>query len=213
MTTTPHKPDEPHDDPQDFSDSDRQWFDRLSGKLVATDDEAALREADALRLALAAERAAAQADPAIAAANAPGEQERRWQELQFRLRREGLLDKPGPSRRTVWQVSAALVATVVMAVVLVPLISGEKAIYDEPPTMRGGFVEVRRQDAQPRQAAEALAARLEASGVPARLYQLGRTFIVDVELPADADDAALAAMTQAGLAAKAGITRVEIAPK
>ncbi len=203
-----------NDDPQDFSDSDRQWFDRLSGKLTAADDKAALREADALRLALATERKAAQADPAIAAANSPEEQERRWQELQFRLKREGLLDKPGPSRRTVWQATAALVAIVVMAVVLVPRMGGDgDPIYDEPPTMRGGFVLVRRQDANPRQAAEALAASLKAGGVQPRLYQLGKTFTVDVELLPDADEAALAAVERAGLVAKVGITRVEIAPK
>lgn len=202
-----------NDDPKDFSDSDQQWFDRLSGRLVVASDEAALREADALRLALAAERAAAEADPEIAAANAPEQQERRWQQLQFRLKREGLLDAPTPSRRRFWQATAALAATVVMAVLLVPRTGDEGPFYDEPPTMRGDFTLVKRQDARPRQAAEALAAGLKAGGLEPRQYQLGKTFTVDVELPPDAGEAAGAAFKQAGLDTKTGITRVEIAPK
>ena len=201
-----------NDDPQDFSDSDQQWFDRLSGKLVVTSDEAALREADALRLALATERAAADADPEIAAANAPQEQERRWQQLQFRLKRDGLLDQPAPSRRRFWQATAALAATVVMVVLLVPRTGDDGPFYDEPPTMRGDFTLVKRQDAKPRQAAEALASSLKAGGLQPRQYQLGKVFTVDVELTPDADAVALAAFKQAGLEAKAGITRVEIAP-
>ena len=201
------------DDPQEFSDSDQQWFDRLSGKLVAAKDEAALREADALRLALATERAAAAIDPEIAAANAPDEQERRWQQLQFRLKREGLLEKPAPSRRRFWQASVAVAATVVMAVVLFPRTGDEGPFFDEPPTMRGDFTLVKRQDAKPRQAADALASGLKAAGLQPRQYQLGDTFTVDVELLPDASEAALAAFKQAGLDAKAGITRVEISPK
>ncbi|KNZ32626.1 MAG: hypothetical protein AD742_10380 [Methylibium sp. NZG] len=207
--TTPGK----DDDTPEFSDSDQQWFDRLSGKLVVAKDEAALREADALRLALATERAAAATDPEIAAANAPDEQERRWQELQFRLKREGLLEQTAPSRRRFWQASVAVAATVVMAVVLFPRIGDDGPFYDEPPTMRGDFTLVKRQDAKPRQAADALATGLQAGGLQPRQYQLGNTFTVDVELLPDAGEAALAAFKQAGLAAKAGITRVEISPK
>jgi len=201
------------DDPQEFSDSDQQWFDRLSGKLVIAKDEAALREADALRMALAAERAAAAADPEIAAANAPDEQERRWQQLQFRLKREGLLDKPAPPRRRVWQAGAAIAASVVLAVLVVPRMGDPGPVFDEPPTMRGDFTLVKRLDAKPRQAADALATALKAGGLQPRQYQLRQTFTVDVELLPDAEETALAAFKRAGLDAKPGITRVEIAPK
>ena len=201
------------DDPQAFSDSDQQWFDRLSGRPVVASDAAALREADALRTALAAERAAAESDPEIAAANGPQEQERRWQQLQFRLKREGLLDRPAQSRRRIWQAGAAIAATVVLAVLIFPRAGDQGPFYDEPPTMRGEFTEVKRQDAEPRKAAEALAATLKAAGLQPRLYQRDKTFSVDVEWLPDAGDAALAAFRQAGLEARPGITRVEIAPK
>jgi hypothetical protein len=201
------------DDLQEFSDSDQQWFDRLSGKLTVAKDEAALREADALRMALAAERVAAAADPKIAAANAPEEQERRWQQLQFRLKREGLLDKPAPLRRRVWQAGVAIAASVVLAVLVVPRIGDPEPIFDEPPTLRGGVTLVKRLDAKPRQAAEALVAALKAGGLQPRQYQLRQIFTVDVEMPSDAEEAALAAFKRAGLDGKPGMTRVEIAPE
>ncbi len=200
------------DDTPQFSDSDQQWFDRLGGKLVDVKDGAALREADALRRALATERAAAEADPTIAAATTAEEEERQWQRLQFRLKREGLLDAPARSRRRFWQGTAALAAAVLVAVLLVPRIASDEIYYDEPPTMRGEFILVKRQDAKPRQAADALASSLKAGDLMPRQYQLGKTFIVDVELLPDSGEAALAAFRQAGLDAKMGITRVEITP-
>jgi hypothetical protein len=201
-----------NDDQPEFSDSDQQWFDRLSGKPAVVKDAAALREADALQLALAKERGAAAADAEIAAANAPEAQERRWQQLQFRLKREGLTDKPAPSRRRFWQATAAVAATVAMAVLLFPRSGDDGPFYDEPPTMRGEFTLVKRQHAQPRQAADTLAASLKAAGLQPRQYQLGKVFTVDVELLPDSGEAALAAFKQAGLDAKTGITRIEIAP-
>jgi hypothetical protein len=203
-----------HDDgSQGFSDSDQQWFNRLSGKPEVAKDAAALREADALRMALASERAAAESDPEIASANAPDEQERRWHQLQFRLRRERLLDEPTPPRRRLWQAGLAMAASVVLAVLVLPHFGEQGPFFGEPPTMRGDFTLVKRLDAQPKQAADTLAATLKAAGLKPRQYQLGRTFSVDVELMPDAEEAALAAIKQAGLDTKPGITRVEFAPK
>ena len=199
-----------NDEAQGFSDSDQAWFDRLSGKPVSAEHAGAMREADALRRALTAERSAA--DAQAGAEDSAEEQERQWQRLQFRLRREGLLDKAAPSRRRFWPAAAAMAATVVLAVLVFPR-GGHDADFDEPPTPKGDFFEVKRQDAEPRKAAAALAANLAAAGLRPRQYQRGRTFIVDVELLPDADDAARAAFGQAGLEARPGITRVEFEPR
>lgn len=199
----------------DFSDSDQQWFDRLSGRPVdAGADPQALREADALRRALDLGQQRADADPRIAAALAPPARARRRQQLQFRLRQEGLLQTRPPWQRRWLPAGAAIAASITLATLLVPrLMDGDGRLYDEPPTMRGEVEAVRRSDAQPKQAAEALAATLRAGGLQPRIYQRQKTFTVDVDLAPDAPDAALAAMRQAGLVVRPGLTRVVVEPR
>ncbi len=206
--------DDDHPDAE-FSDSDQQWFDRLSGKPVhAGADPQALREADALRRALDLDQQRADADPRIAAALTPEARARRRQQLQFRLRQEGLLQARRPWQRRWLPAGAAIAASIALAALLVPrLLDGDGRLYDEPPTMRGEADTVRRSDAHPKQAAEALAATLRAGDLQPRIYQRQKTFTVDVDLAPDAADTALAAMRQAGLVARPGLTRVEFDPR
>jgi hypothetical protein len=198
---------------KDFSDSDQQWFDRLGGKLTAATDESALREADALRRALAAEQSAAARDAEIAAANTAEEGERQWQRLQFRLKQEGMLKAPPPSRRRFWQVTAGLAAAMLVAVLVIPPPAGDEPALDEPPTLRGAFTLVKRHEIDPRMSTEVLAAELKTAGLRPRQYRRGRTYFIDVELPTDANDQAISGFKRAGLDPKPGITRIEVSPR
>ena len=197
--------------PDGFSDSDQAWFEALQGApLSATHPEASI-EGEALRRALELDRLAAEADPRIAAALAPAERERRRQQMHARLRRIAPTEAR-PERRRWAFAGMALAAAVVAGVVLVPIFEGDADI-GEPPTMRGEAQLLSRVDARPRQAAKALTAALRAAGLQPGLYRRGKVYIVDVDVPFDADDGVLAALRRAGIETGVGFTRIEIAPR
>lgn len=209
------------------AESDRQWSARLRGDPGPVTDAAAAREADALRLALQLERARAEEDPALADALSEEEEERHWQRLQFRLRREGLADhfaepKGGAAHwlRRRWVPASALAAAALAGVaVLVAVQIAEPVVYPEPDVLRGDAVTELRHNpaapAKPRQAAEAFAAALRSAGLKVALAQRGRTFYVDVALEGAEVEAARAAFAAAGLAApaRAGLVRVAFEPR
>jgi hypothetical protein len=197
----------------DFSDSDQVWLDRLSAGSAPRQApaNAAEREADALRRAIALDRRAEAADPVIAAATSDEARERRWQQLQFRLRREALTT----TRRT-WLMRAGFggaLAAGLLAAVLLAQRFGDSAYYDEPPTMRGEIEAVRVRHAQPRQAAEALAGVLRATGQPVLLHQDGKIFGIDTDVTSESPAAALDALMAFGAKARPGTVRIEFAPR
>ena len=167
-----------------FSDSDQAWWDRLtdadSAPAATEAGRRAQREADGLRRALALEREAALADPRIAEATSAAAREQRWQQLQFRLRREGL----AAARRPAWHwqagVGGALAASVLVGVLWVQQPWQEAVIYDEGPVWRGELDQLRLPADRPRQAAEQLAAELRQAGQAAALHQQRKVFSVDV---------------------------------
>lgn len=193
--------------PDGFSDSDQQWFDRLSGKPGPFDETPAVREADALRMALDAERARLSQDAARPIDDEV--QARDWERLQFALAREGLLQR---RRRWPWQALGGVAAALLLAVVLLPWWSGrDDPFYPEPPVLRGGPPVQRLVSADPRQAAERLAADLRQAGLAPGLFQQDRDFVVDLVLRPDQLAAAAPALRPLGLAPASGLTRIVFA--
>lgn len=189
-----------------FSDSDQQWFDRLSGKPVVVTDPEALREADALRLALEMEHEAAESGAPQDAA----ELQRQWEQLQFRARREGLLDRPASPWRERRTILVGLAAAVVLSAVLVPVWQGSGDDYDAPPVMRGEHVLRELRVADPKGAAEGFATALRDAGLKPGLYRRDKTYVVDVDLKPDQLGAAAPAFARLALQPAAGTTRVEL---
>lgn len=198
----------------DFTDSDQAWWDHLTGRPAAAPaserTQAAALEAEALRVALQPPRRAPRSEAEIAAATSDGARAQRWQQLQFRLRREGLLNT---ERR--WYrrpaLGLAVAASLVGALVLVRP-PAEEPIYDEPATLRGEQEQLLLADAQPRQAAERLAASLRAAGVPAVLHQNGKVFGVDTVLTPASAPAAVQALHALGVKTSQGAVRVAFEP-
>lgn len=214
------QPPPPGEGEEAFSEADQQWFDRLTGKTPASADSAASREADVLRRVFELEAADADADPGLAAALSPEEHRRRWEQLQFRLRREqagaargswlghrvpGILSWKGAGA------SVALAAGIVLTVVVVDRQTGDVRYYDEPPAMRGALQVVRLHDSDPRHAAEALAKALQSAGVDATVHQSAQTFSVDVMVASDTPAAALDLLLRIGAATQPGLDRIEYA--
>jgi len=197
--------------PAAFSDSDQAWFDRLSRGPQGAPAGRAEREADALNRALVRDEAAMQADPAIAEATTDAAREQRWQQLQFRLRREQAQQQRSPWLRRGG--FAAMAASLLLAVVVIQRMPDDKLYYDEPPTMRGDVELLRLSDAQPRQAAEALAQALRDAGLPAALHQNGKVFSVDAVVAADTPEAALQLLKAKGSQGTPGPKRLEFAPR
>ena len=205
MTATP-----PPTGASEFSDSDQQWFDRLSGKVTGVTHASAVHEADVLRDVLAAERDQADVDPALDESLSPQAQERSWQQVQFRLRQE-----QAKRQRSSWLrragVGTALAAGVLVAVVVLQS-PREATYYDEPPTFRGELDVTRLVSDQPRQAAEALAQALSHAGLAAAPHQRGKVFSVDAVVATDTPVAALELLRRNGVKAGLGNKRVEFAP-
>jgi hypothetical protein len=200
-----------NDKPEPFSDSDQAWFDRLRQGAGGAAQNQAEREADVLQHALKRDREAMQADPAIAEATSEAARQHRWQQLQFRLRRAEVAQLRWWQRPNSW--AWALAASVFVSVVLVRPLSVEAPIYDEPPTLRGGELELHQVTvADPRRAAETLANELKQAGQPAALHQRKKVFTVDVPVAADTPVSALTILRRTGAKAANGITRIEYAP-
>lgn len=192
--------------PDEFSDSDQQWFDRLSGKPVAEKDASAVREADALRLALERERHRLAGDTAGGAEDEAVARD--WERLQSTLDRQGLLH---PRRRSPWTWPAVggLAAALVLSAVLVPLWTGlGSAVYPEPPVLRGGPPVRQVATANARRSAESFAQALQQAGLAPVLYQQDKNFLVDIPLLSDQLEAATPAFMRHGLTPSTGLNRV-----
>jgi hypothetical protein len=180
--TTPNTPNQ-----QDsFSDSDAQWFARLTGSDAPGDDAQAAAEADAMRRAFAVERERIEQDARLREPIDGNEHAAALQRLLFRLRRERLLETRA-SRWRRWVPAAGLaVAATLVFFAIGPLQRDDvRVYYDEPPTLRGAIRIVNKTDNRPRQAAEAFAAALRTAGIPASIYQSGMVFSVDANVPAE----------------------------
>ena len=197
---------QPNTPPDGFSDSDQQWFDRLSGKAAINEDASAVHEADALRLALDQEHqrltkeAEAGADDEVLAHD--------WERLQFALKREGLLQ---PRRRNnwTWRALGGLAAAVLLSAVLVPLWSSlDRAVYPEPPVLRGGSPLRQVASDTPRESAERFAQALQQAGLAPALYQQGKSFVVDSALEPGQMELATPAFVRLGLSPAQGLNRV-----
>jgi hypothetical protein len=221
-------------DKQEFSDSDRQWFDALSGKAVDPESKAA-REGFAMRVALEQRRleqqrreaAATEADEAAARA--------RLEKLRQRARAEGLFEPsaaaperaPAPApppptpapgnviefpwwrrqRRTVFALAASVLLGTVVVTQLV-----QRPDYEAPPQMLGTGSVQKVLAPAPRRAAERLAEQLRQAGLRPGIYQRGKTYIVDITLMAAELAAAAPAFATLGLEPAAGFNRVEFGP-
>jgi hypothetical protein len=193
-----------------FSDSDQQWFDRLSGKPGLVSDAQAVHEADALKLALELEQDAAEADPELTAAISKDALQHQWEQLQFRAKREGLLRTPQTRWRQRWPAMAGLAAVVALSAVLLPMLNRDNdTAYDPPPVMRGEYVTRQARVSQPVKAAEAFAAALRGAGLKPGIYRRDKTFVVDVDLTPEQLAAAAPAFKLLKFEPTPGFTRVE----
>lgn len=214
--------------PPEFSDSDLQWYAALSGQAPPQGSPAS-REGLALRAALELRRQEIEADPALAAATSDEAMRQQAQRLRERIAREGIFDRappaepaapvPPPAASNVvefpwWRRRGALLAmaaSALVAVVLVQQITSQPD-YPPPPAMMGADGLRQLRAAQPRQAAERLAAQLRQAGLRPGLYQRGSSYLVDVNLLAAELPAAEPAFAALGLKPAVGFNRVEIGP-
>jgi hypothetical protein len=216
----------------EFTDSDRAWFDALTGKPTLAGKEAAAREGHALRAALEQRRIEVAASPELDAATSDAAMREQLQRLRERVRAEGVFDtaveertaRPtgsplAPPRDNViefpwWRrrkVIVGLAASLLMAALLVRQI-GDQADYPSPNEMLGRDGLQQLQAPQPKQSAEQFAERLRVAGLRPGLYQRGKTYIVDITLLASELPVAGPAFASLGLKPAAGFNRVEISP-
>lgn len=194
-----------------LGESDRQWFDRLRGQPGLANDADAIAEADALTLALVSEREAQQSDAELQAACTDEALQQQWEQLQFRARREGLLAAV-PSRTLRWVPAlAGLAAAVALVGVLLPLSSVDDDGFDgPPPVLRGEVQTLRKQLPEPARQARALADALTAAGFRPGLYRRGKTYVIDVDIPAPRLPEARPAFAPLALDPAAGLVRIEL---
>jgi hypothetical protein len=197
---------------QGFSDSDQQWFDRLAGKPGPHSDERAVREADALKLALELEHERLEREGAAAAQDEEA-LERDWARLQAALEREGALQKQRRARWT-WLALGGVAATVVLSAGLLRLWhDASDPAYGAPPVLRGTYPVRQMTTSAPREAAERFAGDLRRAGLAAAQYQHDKTFVVDVNLLPEQIEAARPAFARLDQAPTLGLTRVIFAPR
>lgn len=202
-------------DPSDpgFSESDRQWFDRLRGKPGVVTDAQAIAEADALKLALQMEQEAELADADLQASTSDEALQRQWEQLQFKARREGLLGASAPRRRRLLPALGAVAAAITLAAVLIPLLPpsvDDTGIDGPPPVLRGEVQLLRKTLPDPAGQARALAGELREAGFRPGLYRRGKTYVVDVDIPAARMAEALSGFRKLSLEPKPGLVRVEL---
>lgn len=212
-------------EPDDFSDSDREWYDRLGPGPHPPARTPAEHEGDALRQAVRAADAELLARPEVQAALGDEARRARLQEVKARLVRQ---ETPAPAApggwqrlrawiddlrpRRPWPAVAALALAVVAGTVIVPVWMNER-VYDLPGELRGAD-DVRRLAVEhPRRAADAFADELARAGLEPGRFQRGKTFIVDVDVEPPQLPAATPAFTRVGLEPRLGFTRVEFAPR
>jgi hypothetical protein len=224
-------------DTDQFSSSDQQWFDRLSGKLTQVGDPQALAEADLLRGAILREHAESTAPEMADNKGGGGDlvgqktpstsvDQAGVERLMFALRREGLLpkaDAPGQDNKRPgdklaksalprWMIPSALAASVLVGFfALQALQLGQWAVqYDEPPTMRGHVQEISLRDKTPKAKAEDIVGKLKEAGLTARIYQKREQFVVDTDLIPDKLESASKVLAELGIAPKVGQVRITV---
>lgn len=187
---------------------DQAWLDALAGKPESGSDSPAEREARLLRATIHAQQQSASAPP--------DEVERGLEQLLFRLRQEGLLDKAKKSPRH-WPNGAwmAIAATVVIAVAVSALWPGMESGLsptDEIGQMRGGKVQIIRAS-KPDNEAQQLRSELEKLGTRVETRQAGPVWVVKAQVPVQkmAEARLIAAQHGFGLPDD-GMLRLEVRP-
>jgi len=222
-------------DPEDFSDSDQEWFDRLGPAPRPPAQTPAQREGDALKQAMRIADAKLAQRPDIRNALSDEARQRRFQRIQASLADpEPVVAPPAQPPRPAapspgawsrlrqwlegsllgprWPAAGALALAVALGTVIVPVWMNDH-IYERPEQLKGAD-DVRQVDAErPRQAAEAFAAELVRAGLKPGLYQRGKTFVVDIDVDRAQLPAASPAFARIGVEPRLGFTRVEFDPR
>lgn len=162
----------------DMDKDDQDWLDALAGKPESGSDSPAEREARLLRATIHAQQQSASAPP--------DEVERGLEQLLFRLRQEGLLDK-AKKPRWHWPDGAwmAIAATVVITVAISTLWPGMEnglAPKDEIGQMRGGKAQIIHAS-DPDNQARQLRSELEKLGAHVETRQVGPVWVIKAQVP------------------------------
>jgi len=194
----------PADDGRDDASLDA-WLGELRGGKDKTpaSDAAANWDAAAVRrhVAAEAERDRSRADE---------EAENRLQSLLFAMRREGLLEKKTRPR---FYIPLAIAASVLAGLLLIRPMLEPSTEFDEPPELRGAANVVLMEAADPKDRAKAIAAQLGKYDLAPRIYQEGRTYVVDVMVPPEVGEPLAAELKALGVAGGSGYVRLTIVPK
>jgi len=164
---------------------DLNWFDTLAGRKAANTDPATVKEAEAIRRALLAQKPDEVTDFDVDA----GEQK-----LLFRMRREGLAVAP---KRNSWQIygAFAIAASMVLTVGIVVLQAPD---MEDVPVYRGmGAQTINSADTA--KLSEVLANELEGLGVKAKVTKFGTTFTINADWPAKPNAKQLAFLKRHGI--------------
>lgn len=210
----------------EFSDSDRAWYAALSGEKGGDPESPATREGQALRFALEQRVQELAAQPELAAATSEEAMQRQLQQLQLRMEKERVFERPAapdanpapaPASNVVafpwWRrrvALAGLAAAVMLSVVVVHQIESQ-AEFPLPNETFGTDGLQRLRVPKPRDTAVQLAAQLKQAGLRPGVYQRGKTYFVDVTLMASELPAAEPAFAGVKLKPLVGFNRVEMA--
>jgi hypothetical protein len=188
----PHPPLPPDDD----ADLDR-WLDQLAGRRPADAHIQALRQA-------MVQQARAQQDQRLGPLASDEAEAHALQRLQFRLRRQGLLNPP--RRAWAWR-ALPLAAAAALAIVVgtsfyrdAGLLPGLEPRLSEPPQYRGSVPDILLPGPQPLQRAQQAAVALRPVAQDPVLYLHDGRAVLDFELPADRLAEAQALLTDRSLA-------------
>jgi hypothetical protein len=189
-------------------DDDRAWLDALAGRPPTGINRPLENEALVVRRALLEEERAEQR-----AIPSGGEDEARGlQRLLFQLRRQGLLER-GLVRRLAIPLALAASLAVIFLASRPDFFLGPRTYYDEPPAYRGALQQHTVASAHPKEDAEQLARTLKDKGAAARLYQVGRSFIVDIDAGQADMEALFQALKPLGAVPKPGLNRIVFQPR
>ena len=188
-------------------DADRDWIDALAGRTPEGADDAAVREAAALRAGILARE---DTEPATVP------ERDAWREdlLIARARREGLIpSRPAGSAgwRRGWH-ATAVIAAAASVVVAIGFLTREAP---EPERVRSapGAV-VRLESPQPQALQRRIVEELRAAGVEATAYERLGAFGIDADLPEPLPSEIEDVLRRHGIPApRGGVLAVEIAPR
>lgn len=221
-------------DPDDFSDSDLEWYGRLGPGPHPPAQTPAQREGDALKQAMRVADESLVQRPEVSAELTDEARRARLAQVKARLAGQAAVAAPAPAAPNAappspgwvhrlrlalegllptprWPAAAALAMTVVAGTVIVPVWMNQP-VYELPGELKGADDVRDVAVPRPRQAAEAFAADLTSAGLKPGLFQRGKSFIVDIDVDRAKLFAASPAFTRIGLQPRLGFTRVEFDP-